>query len=197
MVAAEFNQTIQVFELDNGAGVWRYLPAHSGYTAVGTKESKLIYSPIAGSAPGLQLTLRRQRLSENSALLWNEKQLMVVSIDDRSSRHLLTVTAVSLPLVTVSCSRQRFGRNELNNPIPLPPEELSFPGWLAEKYVRYGSPEPGAGTELSYVLLVPKAVLQLKVGDVITIGADRFAVQLPHLLGEYRNEYEIVLWRDA
>ncbi|MPN59856.1 hypothetical protein SDC9_207578 [bioreactor metagenome] len=53
-----------------------------------------------------------------------------------------------------------------------------------------------AKTEERFVLAAPKAIC-LKTGEIAVIGEKFYAVQIPHELDEFRNEYEVSRKGDA
>jgi hypothetical protein len=53
-----------------------------------------------------------------------------------------------------------------------------------------------AVNETRYVLVTPK-IISLNTGELVTIGDATYAVEIPHTLDEYKNEYEISVRSDA
>lgn len=87
-----------------------------------------------------------------------------------------------------------------NRPVSTQLPELSFPGVLTEKYVRYESADTYASAKTLLVLVTPKAV-DLLEGDLVTVteGAAKaiYNVQARHTLDAFKNEYEILWSRDV
>ena len=67
---------------------------------------------------------------------------------------------------------------------------LSFPACLTEKYTGFQQGDTHDTLTHTLVAICPKAV-SLRAGEVVTIGNDRYRVQIEHQLSEYKNEYEI------
>lgn len=69
-------------------------------------------------------------------------------------------------------------------------KQFTFPAPCVEKYMKYAQEIPMAQTEISYVIVTPKAI-KLKVDDILKSSIGAFVVQACHTLDEYKNEYEI------
>ncbi|MEG0035574.1 MAG: hypothetical protein RR743_02830, partial [Oscillospiraceae bacterium] len=110
------------------------------------KNTRNIFSATAMSARTVEITVRRQAITLRDSLLWGDKQLFISAIDD-SKKHLLTITAAEIAPVTVLRKIERYGKNEMNNPIRLAPVEQTFPAWISEKYVKLEKDKPAANIE--------------------------------------------------
>lgn len=69
-------------------------------------------------------------------------------------------------------------------------KQFTFPAPCVEKYMKYAQEIPMAQTEISYVIVTPKAI-KLEVDDILKSSIGAFVVQACHTLDEYKNEYEI------
>ena len=75
------------------------------------------------------------------------------------------------------------------------PGALTFPGILAEKWLRQSQEEPMSHSEDRYMLITPKEI-ELAAGGLVTAGGTTCAIAVAHTLDPYKNEYEIVWRRD-
>ncbi|MEG1492563.1 MAG: hypothetical protein RR394_09965 [Oscillospiraceae bacterium] len=196
MTAGELDTKLSVLQLLKTENCWAFNPFHQTFGHVEIKNTRNIFSTTAMSARTVEVTVRRQAITLRDSLLWGDKQLFISAIDD-SKKHLLTITAAEIAPVTVLRKIERYGKNEMNNPIRLAPVEQTFPAWISEKYVKLEKDKPAANIETVFVLIVPKAVDVLAVGDLIVFGGAAYAVEICHLLDPNKNEYEIVFRGDA
>jgi hypothetical protein len=84
----------------------------------------------------------------------------------------------------------------LNRPVYSNPYTVTFPGCLIEKYMGHTQGDPMASIEKRYVLVTPKAI-ELLTGELVTISNNTYTILIPHVLDEYKNEYEIIERKDA
>lgn len=194
--ASELRERLDVLTLlETDARCWSWVPFHETFGKVERKSRRNVFSGAAVSAEAYDITLRRQRLTKANALLWQGMPLFISAVEH--DRHWTRVSAVAVKSARVERSVERYGKNLLNNPIRLPPDKLIFPGWLAEKYVRAERDIPAVEITRTYVLIVPKALEVIPVGDVIKVDGEDYVVEVRHLLGADNNEYEIVYRGEA
>lgn len=197
MTADKLDKRVSVLQLTKNGSTWSFETFHETRACIELLRQRNIFSASAASADSYKLTMRRQTVTPFHSLLWEDKRLLITAVDDYSDRHTVTATAAAVMPVTVTRKMQQYGKNALNNPVKLEPVVLSFPAWLAEKYVKLSADKPQNTVEQAYVLIVPKAVDVIEVGDVITVFGESFAVEVQHLLDPVKNEYEIVARRDS
>lgn len=193
--ASNLDKRISILELDSQHNVWAWVPFHDTMAQIVRLNRRSIFSSVALAAVSLELTVRAQSVGLQNSILWGEQQLYITEVERQ--RHFVVIKASPLQPVTVEREIVRYGRNEMNNPVRLEPETLSFPAWLTEKYVKADRDLPRTALETGYVLIVPKAIPEIPVGDVIEVDGKSFAVEQQHLLDPDRSEYEIVQRRDA
>lgn len=193
--AGNLRKKITILELDSQYNVWTWVPFHETMAQIERLNKRSIFSAVALAAVPLELILRPQKISLANSILWGDQQLYITAVEQL--RYAVKVNAAPLQSVTVEQRIVRFERNELNNPVPLDPEIISFPAWLTEKYVKANRDVPRTAIETGYVLIVPKAIPEIPTGDIIDIDGKAYAVEVRHLLDPDRNEYEVVLWEDA
>lgn len=194
--AGELTERLDVLTLlETDARCWSWVPFHDTFGKVERKTRRSVFSGAAASAEAYDITLRAQGLTRANALLWHGALLFISAIE--RDRHWIRVSAAAVKSVRVERSVEVYGKNELNNPVRLPPSKLIFPGWLAEKYVRAEREVPAVEILRTYVLIVPKALEVIPVGDTITVDGVSYVVEVQHLLDADNNEYEIVYRGEA
>ena len=194
--ASELRERLDVLTLmKTDARCWSWVPFHETFGKVERKARRNVFSGTAVAAETYDITLRRQGLTKSNALLWCGTPLFVSAVEH--DRHWTRISAVAIKSTRVERSVENYGKNELNNPIRLPPAKLIFPGWLAEKYVRAERDSPAVEITRTYVLIVPKALEVIPVGDTTKVDGEDYVVEVQHLLGSDNNEYEIVYRGEA
>lgn len=194
--ASELKERLDVLTLlETDARCWSWVPFHDTFGKVERRARRSVFSGAAASAEAYDVTLRAQKLTKANALLWRDTPLFVSSVE--SDRHWIKVSAAAVKSVKVERSVETYGKNELNNPVRLPPAKVIFPGWLAEKYVKAEREVPAVEVLRTYVLIVPKALEVIPVGDIIRVDGESYLVEVQHLLDADNNEYEIVYRGEA
>lgn len=186
-------------KLDNRLFILRFegneWKAYAGAWASREDVGKVVYSSYAVGTPGARFVLRARKTTLFDAILCGGKHYMIAEI--KQDKAYETVTAAEVTLVPCTKSAPVIsGRDAYNRPVYGEPEELVFPGILAEKYMNYTQEQPNASIERGVMLTTPKEIL-LSVGDEIHAGGAKYAVQRAYLLDIHKNDYEIVEKRDA
>lgn len=190
-------QPLLILSLERSGNAWNWTITHETWGGVELTPARNMFSQVALSARTVELTLRKQTLTLQNAVLWDGKTLYITQIDEGEDRHHLKVTASLLEPVTVTLHRETRGRDTLNRPSVTKTEDYSFPAWLTEKYMGRAAQDPAVAVETTYVLIVPKAVTELRAGETVQIGHKAFSVLLPHILDPDRNEYEVYRSEEA
>ena len=149
------------------------------------------FSRAGLSAPSASFCLRRCEVTLHSAIRWKGRHYFLTAIRD-IDRMYADITAARVELTPCKVWRGETRTNpDTKRTERLPPEvKYTFPGVLTEKYLGYRQLEPMAQLEETFVLVTPKAI-QLEVADLVEAGGEKYAVQVCHILDEYKNEYEI------
>lgn len=198
--AGKLNRPAQVLELqETSAGVWKWVPVRRAWANVTYQSKSNLFSQVGVGARDAAVVIRRQSLTLHNALRLGERYLFLTSITDRGRNHLDVSAAVVEP-VTCLATRTEDTVGDSGRPVTAETMRVTFPGVLTEKYARYEREETHAESDLSYVLVTPKAI-GLRPGDVVTVRDGNvpgiYHVTIPHLLDDYKNEYEIVRRRDV
>ena len=101
------------------------------------------------------------------------------------------LTAVIVEPVKCKAERTTTGKGALNRPEVTKHQPLIFPGVLTEKYLRQTQEEPMSVSEAQYVLVTPKAI-SLDIGELVYINNLPYEIVIPHILDQYKNEYEVL-----
>lgn len=156
-----------------------------------------LFSKVGVGARGAIFYIYRPGdLTMHDALIWRNEHNFITSIIQKSPVEAEVAAAI---VDIVQCYAERkdsLGRDEYNRPKPEIIPIASFPGILTEKYLGWEQQQPQAATQKVMVLVTPKPVT-LRVGDLVTVGDDKYNVQIVHDLDEYKNEYEIAVRGDA
>lgn len=189
----ELNEQIAVLTLQNvddsyswadTATVWaKALPST-------TKDRKNLFSAVGIGVKSITFTVWKQGLTLHNAIRWRGKHCFLTDIADVDCMYC-EVTAALIEPKTCATTRIITERNELNNPVAVKNEVITFPAVLTEKYLGFEQKEPQAVTETTYVLVTPKEI-DLRISDIVTVDNLPYRVQVAHTLDEYKNEYEIM-----
>ena len=200
--AGSMDQRLELLELkETQPDTWEWVGIGRLWAQVEVDGGKNLFSSVGIGTRNAKLVLRTRPLNLHQALRWKEQHLFLTGITKLDRMHL-TVSAALVETVVCKAQRSRSAvdpdRN--NRPVSTQLPELSFPGVLTEKYVRYESADTYASAKTLLVLVTPKAV-DLLEGDLVTVteGAAKaiYNVQARHTLDAFKNEYEILWSRDV
>ena len=151
-----------------------------------------VFAKNAMSAKTVRLTVHATTaLSLHNALrLESDGHLALADINRDTPGFLLLTAAVVAP-VTCVAERTVTGMGGYNRPAVSHKPPVTFPGIIAEKYLRQTQDEPMSRSDARYVLVTPK-VIQLEVGELVTAGGFQCEIVVPHVLDPHKNEYEIL-----
>jgi len=183
----EFKLTVLALEKEGNNYGW--LPAHETWGAVTELPQKNIFSTVAIGAKTIQITLRKQDVTLDTAVLWGEKQLFITAVNETGDRHHVVLTAALIDPVTVTLTRDTYGTNDLMRQTVTGTETVTFPAYITEKYMGYTKSDPQLILDTQYVLICPKAVT-LEPGKTVAVNGKKFTVLVAHELDEHKNEYE-------
>ncbi len=199
---SSLTQRVQVLELGYDADTHTYAwhEARRTWAAAEQDARSNLFSSVGVGARGVTFTIRRSRtLTLHNAFLWRKQFCFLTSIVDGDPGFQEVKAALCDP-VPCGAVHRRSGLGAGNRPQTVEETEVSFPGILTEKYVRYAPEETYAKTETAYVLVTPK-LISLSPGDLVTVreGAAEgvYNVQVCHVLDPFKNEYEIVRRQDV
>lgn len=155
-----------------------------------------LFSKVGMGANSIKFTIRiRSDLALHHAFLWQGKHCFLTNINEIDPGYYEVTAALVEPKV---CSIKKTGepkRNGLNRPIYDEPVMVTFPGCLIEKYLGQTQNKPMAYTETRYVLVTPK-IIDLDEGEIVIIEETPYTVLIPHILDDFKNEYEIMVKED-
>lgn len=195
--AGALDQTVRVLELTEGpAGTWTWRPVRPARARVELTTKSNLFSRVGIGARGAELVLRAQPLTLHQALLWGEQHLFLTAILPEGRLHLRVQAALVRP-VSCTATRQEDTVGEAGRPIHGETMRVTFPGVLAERYVRYEREETHDESDVSYVLVTGRPIA-LRPGDLVRVAegpaAGAYHVTASHVLDRYKREYEIA-WK--
>ena len=154
-----------------------------------------LFSTVGAGREEWRVTMRKQPLTLHQALRWRGHFLFLSDLTCPDRGHMEASTAMIEPVIG-KLHRTKVEKNDLNNPSLTTEQVLSFPVCLTEKYTGFSQGEVHDTLTHTLVAICPKAV-SLRAGEVVTVGNDRYRVQIEHTLSEFKNEYEITREVDA
>jgi hypothetical protein len=181
-------QTGNTYAWESTSGLWAKAEQLNGNN---------LFSKVGLGAKSIKFTIRKKSdLTLHNAFGWQGKHCFLTDIIEKDRMYYEVAAALIEPR---TCSVERTGEpvlNELNRPIYSEDTTVTFPGCLTEKYLGHTQGEPMATNETRHVLVTPKLII-LVVGELVTINNTSYTVIIPHLLDEYKNEYEIMVKEDT
>lgn len=197
MNPAELNKKISILaisQIENSYS-WEQI------AKVWAKEERLtsnnLFSRVGIGAKSIKFIIRKkENLSLHNAFRCNGMHCFLTDIVSIDRMYDEVTAAIIEPRL---CSVRRTGKpvlNELNRPVHSNDVTITFPACLTEKYVGYTQEKPIGVKETKYVLITPKQII-LKVGEIVTIGESDYTMIIPHVLDEYKNEFEIIAKEDT
>ena len=137
--AGDLSERLELLELkETQPDTWEWVSSGRLWAQIAVDGGKNLFSSVGIGTRNTKLVLRTRPLNLHQALRWKEQHLFLTGITKLDRMHL----AVSAALVeTVACKAQRsrsaVDPDRNNRPVSTQLPELSFPGVLTEKYVRY------------------------------------------------------------
>lgn len=188
------NEKISIMELQGGP-VYNWAEVDSIWAKGEVTDKTNLFSRVGLGAKTTKFTLRRYPVTLHNAIKWRDRHYFISHITDDGKMNIEVTTSQIEPRACIA-KRTTTTKDELNRPVLGTEEIATFPGYLIEKYQGYYQQQPQAVSEVVYVLVTPKIIV-LEVGDLVQIEAETYNVQIPHMLDEYKNEYEIALTKDV
>ncbi len=176
MDAGGLRDLVKILEYTQQDGVWQWCEKRRAYGAAEEGTGKCIFSLGLGGRK-VELTLRRQPIGYDNALLWRGRHCHIQSILEGEPGFLQVTAAQVEPRPCTA--------HDVDG------ESLPFAGIVLEKYVKYAQEVPMDLNQTTYILVTPK-VIRLKPGTLVEIGGEAYHILLAHVLEEHRNEYEII-----
>lgn len=162
-----------------------------------TPKERVIYSQYASAIHGAEFVIRNTTITPAYAFKVGSQHYMIVDpIEEIENGAGIKISAAAVTLATCTRSAQTYTLGTLNRPEYGTAQTTSFPGILAQRYIRWEQQQPNAETEEGLILTVPKSVT-LEAGDIVKISNKPYAVRTCYTLGVYHNDYEIVREADV
>lgn len=122
---------------------------------------------------------------------------MISSVEDVENRHKYqeVITVNNKPRLFTLERYVVTKDTTFNRPIKKPISIYDFEGYITEKFTGYSVEKVNTTSIQNYILIVPK-VIDLDIGDILTMNNEAYNIQDTHKIDEYMNEYEIVLKKD-
>ena len=195
--AGEMRERVTILTLTEKAGKTgcEWTETKTTWAKVEKTGKRSLFSTVGAGREEWRVTMRKQPLTLHQALRWRGHFLFLSDLTCPDRGHMEASTAMIEPVIG-KLHRTKVEKNDLNNPSLTTEQVLSFPVCLTEKYVGFTQGDTHDTTTLTYVAICPKAV-QLHAGEIVTLGGEKFRVQIGHELSEYKNEYEITREADT
>lgn len=178
MNIGEFRETIEVYEAQESNEDILLQKTFSIPAKVKLTGTRGIWSSYANMGEKVEITLRKDEITQNNLLKWNGTDLWIYGIDEKT-----------YGFYTISACRADIAVYKRE-------DESKIIGAITEKYERYSEPRDEYGSIEQLMLLVTPKLVKLRSGDLIKSSAGEwYTVQVAHDLDPYKNEYEI--WRRA
>jgi hypothetical protein len=149
-----------------------------------------VFSTMGVGRRAVRFTVRARALTLLNAIRWNGQHCFITDIDATKARGWMEITAALIEPTVCSVTREKTEVDELKRPVRTVSSTLEFPGCLTERFQGQTQELPTAVEESSFVLVTPK-VIELKAGELVTVGGAPYTVVLTQTLEAHRNEYEI------
>jgi head-tail adaptor len=196
MNSGELTDRISLLELKRYENTYTWEPLAALWAKSERLTGNNLFSKVGLGAKSIKFTIRKWNdLTLHNAFKWNGKHCFLTDIHEIDRMYYEVTAALVEPKV---CSIKRTGepkRNELNRPIYDEPVLITFPGCLIEKYLGQTQNKSMAYTETRYVLVTPK-IIDLDEGEIVIIEETPYTVIIPHILDDFKNEYEIMVKED-
>ncbi len=193
----ELDVRISVLDVAKIGDTYAWEQTASTWAKAEQLKSNNIFSQVGIGVKAVKFKIReRNTLTLHNAFRWQGKHCFLTDIVGVGRMYYEVTAALIEPHI---CTVERTGEpilNELNRPVYNESKTISFPGCLTEKYIGHTQGEPMAITEIRLVVVTPK-VIELSVGEIVTINNTPYTVIIPHTLDEYKNEYEIMARSDV
>jgi hypothetical protein len=153
-----------------------------------------IFASKAVMARTVKITIRPDRgLTLHHALagVTGEKEHYFLTDINRDTKDIYVLSAVIVEPVQCAVHRTTTTKGANNQPQIQKHAPITFPGYLAEKWLRQTQEEPMSYSEARFVLVTPKSIT-IDVGELVEICGKQYAVVIPHMLDPYRNEFEVL-----
>ena len=158
------------------------------------KGPNLLFRGGRGEAT-VKILLRKRPLTLNHAIRLKGKHGFLIGIRG-AGEDLMEATAVLVePKACVAQVLSQPALDNLNRPVYCDAAQLTFPGFLLEKYASRTQDEPMSLVKMRYRLITPKAI-ELVSGQGVKADGLTYTVEVPHTLSTYKNEYEIIVRRN-
>ena len=175
--------------LEQKGNDWEWKEAAHTWAKAERQAKTNLFSRVGMGQKSVRFTMRKRLLSLHDAIRWQGKHCFLTEIKEIDRMYLEITAALIEPVICfVTSTRQTL--DKFNRPVLQEEKEVSFPGFLTEKYLGFAQKEVSGETETTYVLVTPK-VIALKPGDLVQVGEGFYSVKIIHDLDGYKNEYEI------
>lgn len=191
----QMDQKISVLELQSAGIAYDWVEKRVTCASAEKLDKTNLFSQVGIGVKSVKFTMRKQVLSLFNAFRWQGGFCFLTDIVE-INRMYYEVTAARIEPKTCIVTRMEIAKDELNRPVRTKHVVMTFPGCLVEKYMGYAQQKPQAVSEMTYVLVTPKAIT-LDLADLVEIEGITYNVQVLHTLDQYKNEYEITVKKDA
>lgn len=191
-------ERVEVLTLQTGPDGCSWERTGTRWASVTYPRGSNLFSRVGIGVRSVRIQIRRMAgLSLHNALRIGGQHLFLTKIDLDETRLHQIIEAAAIAPTPCRASRKIVETDARHNrPKLVQDAAYSFPACVTEKYIRLEELTPQDVTEAVHVLVTPKAV-ELRVGEVVTVGEADWCVQIGHTLDSYKNEYEVRRKEDA
>lgn len=188
MVTDKRVDLLRIEETELGVFEWKVVKKLWAHTEAQNKAN--IFSKVGIGARSVLFTLAPAAgITLHDALRLGDRHYFITAINRVSPVRMEIPTAETDPVVcSAKIIHSSVGENKRASYSP--EKTLLFPAILTEKYLGFSQETPMAEIDMTFVLVTPKAI-ELEMGDIVRIQETAYAVQVCHMLDEYKNEYEV------
>ncbi|MDF2844803.1 MAG: hypothetical protein K0R00_3229 [Herbinix sp.] len=193
----EFRDRIFVLELKLNQSMYSWTNVRGLWSKVELLNGNNIFSKVGLGAKSIKFTIRkRDDISLFNAMNWYGKHCFITDIKPVDRMYYEVTAALIEPTICIIEKESEQTLDELNRPVYGESIQITFPGYLTEKYLGHTQGEPMAQVETIFVLVTPKPIV-MESSELVTICNKRYTVLVAHTLDEFKNEYEILFKEDT
>lgn len=197
MDAGEMRERVTILDLTNVGSDYQWTDGPTVWAKVELTGKTNLFSKVGIGARDVTITMRHRPLSLHQAIRWRGRHLFLTEILPPVGGYMeIKAAVVDVRMWKATRYKTGIDRDKRNKPLREPFPPFCFPGVVTEKYLGHTPPadDGHATTEVTYVLVIPKAVA-LASGDLVsnldTDAAGTYVVTVSHCLDEHKNEHEI------
>ena len=176
MNAGKLDTLVSIVSYNDESGEW--VAVRDVWAAKEQLTKTNVFSKIGFGTDSVKFTIRSTDLTMHNAIQYGGYHYIITDTEHNEGRYMVLTTA-KVRLTDVSRG----------------PNAGSFKAILTEKWNGYATDAAKSTNSDRLVMVVPKSVT-VSVNDVLDIEGSYWYAEIQHELDEFKNEYEIVRWRE-